>query len=111
MIPINSFDIKFSSSTSRTTQHRSLSSLISWQVLVEYTDADDCSHAHRALTGLVFNNWTVITSYFPTGKTSMPGIFSPVLPAEHSGLGCDEREEDPPRKRSRHSSTQRYGDT
>lgn len=41
----------------------------------------------------------------------MPGIFSPVLPAEHSGLGCDEREEDPPRKRSRHSSTQRYGDT
>lgn len=81
------------------------------KVLVEYTDADNCSHAHRALTGLVFNNWTVITSYFPTGKTSMPGIFSPVLPAEHSGLGCDERKEDPPRKRSRHSSTERYEET
>lgn len=81
------------------------------KVLVEYTDADNCSHAHRALTGLVFNNWTVITSYFPTGKTSMPGIFSPVLPAEHSGLGCDERKENPPRKRSRHSSTERYEET
>lgn len=110
MVLINSLDIKFSSFTSRTTQRHSLSSLISCQVLVEYTDADNCSRAHRALTGLVFNNWTVITSYFPTGKTSMPGIFSPVLLVEHSGLGRDESKEELPRKRSRNSSTERYGD-
>ena len=69
------------------------------QVLIHYRDADDCSKAHRALTGLVLKERTVITSYFPTGKLSIPGIFSPVVRNEKQGCNT-ERTGDEIRKRS-----------
>ena len=73
--------------------------LISCQVLVEYREADNCSQAHRALTGWVLNDRTIITSYFPTGKTTIPGFFSPVPPGYDSESTDDEF-----RKRSRRDS-------
>lgn len=69
------------------------------KVLVEYREADNCSQAHRALTGWVLNDRTIITSYFPTGKTTIPGFFSPVPPGYDSESTDDEF-----RKRSRRDS-------
>lgn len=36
-----------------------------YKVFVEFSDADDCSRAHSALTGRDFNGRTVITSFYP----------------------------------------------
>lgn len=36
-----------------------------YKVFVEFSNADDCSRAHSALTGRDFNGRTVITSFYP----------------------------------------------
>lgn len=38
---------------------------LAFQVYVEFSDADDCSRAHSALTGRDYNGQTVITSFYP----------------------------------------------
>ena len=77
------------------------------QVLVEYSDADDCSQAHRALTGWIFNGRTVITSYYPTGKASLPGIFYPDISEKQAS--DDNERPGHVGKRSRDSPKNNYG--
>ncbi|CAH3041127.1 unnamed protein product [Porites lobata] len=52
------------------------------KVLIQYFDADDCSRAHSALTGWIYNGRTVITCFYLSGKSSIPGIFTPVEPTQ-----------------------------
>lgn len=51
-------------------------------MLIQYFDADDCSRAHSALTGWIYNGRTVITCFYPSGKSNVPGIFTPVEPTQ-----------------------------
>ena len=50
--------------------------------MIQYFDADDCSRAHSALTGCIYNGRTVITCFYLSGKSSIPGIFTPVEPTQ-----------------------------
>lgn len=77
------------------------------KVLVEYTDADDCSQAHRALTGCIFNGRTVISCYYPTGKASLPGLFNPVISRYQASH--DNERSDHVRKRGSDSRKDIYG--
>lgn len=75
--------------------------------MVEFTDADDCSQAHRALTGWVFKGRAVISCYYPTGKASLPGLFNPVIPRYQASH--DNERSDLVRKRSPDSRKDIYG--
>lgn len=54
------------------------------KVLVEYCDADDCSQAHSALTGWIYNGRTVITCFYPPDKSSTPDLFNSVIPRQQA---------------------------
>lgn len=66
------------------------------KVLAVYYDADDCSRAHSALTGWIYNGRTVITCFYPAGKASDPGLFKPII----QYTGHDNERSDKLRKRS-----------
>lgn len=50
--------------------------------MIQYFDADECSRAHSALTGWIYNDRTVITCFYLSGKSSIHGIFTPVEPTQ-----------------------------
>ena len=50
--------------------------------MIQYFDADDCSRAHSVLTGWIYNGKTVITCFYPSGKSSIPWIFTQVEPTQ-----------------------------
>ncbi|XP_073243914.1 serine/threonine-protein kinase Kist-like [Porites lutea] len=52
------------------------------KVLIQYFDADECSRAHSALTGWIYNDRTVITCFYLSGKSSIHEIFTPVEPTQ-----------------------------